>query len=262
MLRIRDVYPGSRILIFTLPESRIPDPKTAIKIRSEKKFVVIPFFWSHKFHKIELFYFWNVEEKNLGHFQRIIELFTQKIVTKLSKIWVWDPRTGTRDPEKPIPDPGSRGQKGTGSRIRNTSNNWTSVCGSKVFIPDHGSDFFQPESRIWGPKGNGSRIRIRNIVLKWFKPQKLLLCSWKYDPGCLFRIPNPEFLDVGSRGRKSIGSRIRIRNTEFNKFFVKQIGPYGIAIVHLIVLARYGIEVVCNSSSTFSENIAFFGKQI
>ncbi len=25
-----------------------------------------------------------------------------------------------RDPERPIPDPGSRGQKGTGSRIRNT----------------------------------------------------------------------------------------------------------------------------------------------
>jgi hypothetical protein len=41
------------------------------------------------------------------------ELFTQKIVKKLSRIWVWDPGSG-----KPIPDPGSRGQKGTGSRIR------------------------------------------------------------------------------------------------------------------------------------------------
>jgi hypothetical protein len=29
--RIRDVYPGSRILIFTHPGSRIPDPKTAMK---------------------------------------------------------------------------------------------------------------------------------------------------------------------------------------------------------------------------------------
>ncbi len=28
VLRIRDVYPGSRILIFTHPGSRIPDPKT------------------------------------------------------------------------------------------------------------------------------------------------------------------------------------------------------------------------------------------
>jgi hypothetical protein len=40
----------------------------------------------------------------------------QKIVIKLSKIWFWDPRSGIR--KKPIPDPGSRGQKGTGSRIR------------------------------------------------------------------------------------------------------------------------------------------------
>jgi hypothetical protein len=38
-----------------------------------------------------------------ANFQRIIELFTPKIIPKLSKIWVWDP--------------GSRGQKGTGSRI-------------------------------------------------------------------------------------------------------------------------------------------------
>jgi hypothetical protein len=39
------------------------------------------------------------------NFQRIIEVFTQKIITKLSKIRVWDPRFGIRG--KPIPDPGS-----------------------------------------------------------------------------------------------------------------------------------------------------------
>jgi hypothetical protein len=51
-------------------------------------------------------------------FQRIIELFTQKVVTKLSKyeFGIRDPRSGIRN--KPIPDPGSRVQKGTGSRIR------------------------------------------------------------------------------------------------------------------------------------------------
>jgi hypothetical protein len=62
-------------------------------------------------------------KKKIWHnFPRIIEVFTQKIVTKPSKIWVWDPRSGIR--KKPIPDPGSRGQKGTGSRIqiRNTAN--------------------------------------------------------------------------------------------------------------------------------------------
>ncbi len=46
--------------------SRIPDPKTAMKDRGEKKIVVIPFFWSLKFHKIGLFYFWNVGEKKFG----------------------------------------------------------------------------------------------------------------------------------------------------------------------------------------------------
>jgi hypothetical protein len=37
MLRIRDVYPGYRILIIILSGSRIPDPKTATKERGEKK---------------------------------------------------------------------------------------------------------------------------------------------------------------------------------------------------------------------------------
>jgi hypothetical protein len=52
VLRIGDVYPGSRILIFTHSGSRIldlgswiPDPKTATKERGEKKF-----------HKIENYF--------------------------------------------------------------------------------------------------------------------------------------------------------------------------------------------------------------
>ncbi len=57
-----------------------------------------------------------LKKKILANFQRIIEFFTQKIVTKLSKVWVWDPGSEIR--KKPIPNPGSRGQKGTGSRIR------------------------------------------------------------------------------------------------------------------------------------------------
>jgi hypothetical protein len=42
VLWIWDVYPGSRILIFTHPGSRFSDPKTEIKERGEK-LVVIPF---------------------------------------------------------------------------------------------------------------------------------------------------------------------------------------------------------------------------
>jgi hypothetical protein len=59
-----------------------------------------------------------VKKKIWAHFQRFIELLTQKIVTKLSKIWVLHPGSEIRNPKKPIPDPGFRGQKGTGSRIR------------------------------------------------------------------------------------------------------------------------------------------------
>jgi hypothetical protein len=54
-----------------------------------------------------------LKKKIWASFQRIIELFTQKFVTKLLKIWGWDPGFG----KKPTPDPG-QGKKGTGSRIR------------------------------------------------------------------------------------------------------------------------------------------------
>ncbi len=112
VLRIRDAYPGSRMLIFY--PSRIPDPKTAMKDRGEQKIVVIPCFWSYKFHKIELGFF-NVEEKNLGQFSKNYRTCYPKIVTKLSKIGVWDPGSGKNLFR--IPDPVSRGQKSTGSRI-------------------------------------------------------------------------------------------------------------------------------------------------
>jgi hypothetical protein len=52
VLRIRDVYPGSRILIFAHPGS-----KTAMKDRGEKKNVVIPFFGAINFTKLKTIYF-------------------------------------------------------------------------------------------------------------------------------------------------------------------------------------------------------------
>jgi hypothetical protein len=62
-----------------------------------------------------------VLKKNIwANFQRIIELFTKKIVKKLLKIWSWDPGSEIRDPGsgknlfripdpevKNAPDPGS-----------------------------------------------------------------------------------------------------------------------------------------------------------
>jgi hypothetical protein len=86
-------------------------------------------------------------KKIWANFQRIVEVFTQKIFNMLSNIWVWDPGSEIRDPEKTysgsrIPDPGSRGQKGTGSRIRIRNTDYLSLkrgsyreeqlCNSKV----------------------------------------------------------------------------------------------------------------------------------
>jgi len=108
--------PGSWFLPIPDPGSRILDPKKGTKERGEKKFFHT-ILCSHKFHKIDNYFSFEVlREKIWVNFLRILELFTQKVVTKLSKIWLWDPRSGIR--KKTIPDPGSRGQKGTGSRIR------------------------------------------------------------------------------------------------------------------------------------------------
>jgi hypothetical protein len=85
-----------------------------MKEKGEKKFVVIPLFCSHKFHKIELFFFEMLRKKIWPSFQRIIEHFTQKIVTKLLKIWVWDSGSEIRDPEKTY----------SGSRIQGSKRHW------------------------------------------------------------------------------------------------------------------------------------------
>jgi hypothetical protein len=52
-----------------------------------------------------------LKKKIWANFQRTKELFTQKIVTMLSKIRLWNPGSEIRDPEKTYS--GSRGQKGT-----------------------------------------------------------------------------------------------------------------------------------------------------
>jgi hypothetical protein len=79
---------------------------------------------------VNYFIFEMLKKKIWANFQRIIELFTQKIVTKLSKIWEWDLGSGIRDPgsgdpEKTysgsrIPDPGSRIQGSKRHRVPET----------------------------------------------------------------------------------------------------------------------------------------------
>jgi hypothetical protein len=89
-----DFYP-SRI---PDPGSRIPDPKTAMRDRGKKNLLAYLFFGAINFTKLNYFIFEMLKKKMWANFQRIIELFTQKIVTKLSKIWVWDPGSEIWDP--------------------------------------------------------------------------------------------------------------------------------------------------------------------
>ncbi len=61
-----------------------------------------------------------LKKKIWANFQRIIELFTKKIVKKLFKIWSWDTGSGIRDPgsgKTPfrIPDPGVKKAPDPGS---------------------------------------------------------------------------------------------------------------------------------------------------
>ncbi len=100
--------------------SRIPDPKTETKERGEKIFVIL-LFCSHKFHKIEYYViFEKLKKKIWANFQRIVEVFTQKIFNMLSNIWVWDPGSEIRDPGSGknlfrIPDPGVKKAPDPGS---------------------------------------------------------------------------------------------------------------------------------------------------
>ncbi len=95
----------------------IPDPgsKNSNERQGWKKNLSYLFFGAKNFTKLNYFIFEMLKKKIWANFQRIIELFTQKIVTKLSKIGVWDPGSEIRDPGvKKAPDPGYR------IRIRNT----------------------------------------------------------------------------------------------------------------------------------------------
>jgi hypothetical protein len=82
-----------------------------------------------------------------ANFQRIVEVFTQKIFNVLSNIRVWDPGSGIRDPGSrkylfQIPDPGVKKAPDPGSLIRNTE-----LFNSLMWICDPG----------WKKSGSGIR---------------------------------------------------------------------------------------------------------
>jgi hypothetical protein len=94
--------------------SRIPDPKTVKKERGEKKFVIIIFFCSHKFHKIEYYVIFEMLKKKFGPIFKELLKFLPKNFSICSQIYGF----GIRDPGKNlfrIPDPGVKKAPDPGS---------------------------------------------------------------------------------------------------------------------------------------------------
>ncbi len=92
----------SRILIFIRPGSWISDSVSRIQSNNknkrggEKTKFYFTFFEPQISQHWKLIYFWTgtVQKKMLANLQRIILLFTSKIVSKLAEIWIGDPRSG------------------------------------------------------------------------------------------------------------------------------------------------------------------------
>ncbi len=69
-------------------------------------------FIRHKYKVVNNFIIEQVKKIFVTKTLKIVVLFTQKFLIKLSKIWVWDPRSGIPDQEKkPVPYPGFRVKK-------------------------------------------------------------------------------------------------------------------------------------------------------
>ncbi len=80
VLRIRDVYPGSRILEPDFYPSRISDPgsKNSNKRERWKKLVVIPFYVATNFTKLEIILVFKCWKKNSGQFSKNYRTFYPK----------------------------------------------------------------------------------------------------------------------------------------------------------------------------------------
>jgi hypothetical protein len=125
--------PDPRILIFTHPGYRIPDPdpKIATKERGEK-ISCHTFFCSHKFHKIEYYLTFEMLKKiKLPNFQRIIEVFTQKLSPSSQKYGF-----GIQDPEKTY------------------SGSWIGAKRHRKYVLDNINNFFEKVLKINVPCSN------------------------------------------------------------------------------------------------------------
>ncbi len=133
MLRIRDVYPGSRI----------PDlgSKNSNKREGWKKNCCHTLFCSHKFHKPEKFLCLNYWRKQFGPiFKELKNLLCKKLSLSSQKYGFGIPDPGV----KKAPDPGSATQVTTAMKSRQQrspllltswrGNRWYSYCGTQRWL--------------------------------------------------------------------------------------------------------------------------------
>ncbi len=130
MLRIRDVYPGSRILIFTHPGSRISNPGSRIQKQQQKrgvkKIVVITFYVATNFTKLKIILVLKCWRKKFVQIFKESYNFLRKKLSLSSQKYGFGIRDlGNRDQGSGknlfrIPDPGVKKapDPGSGSRIR------------------------------------------------------------------------------------------------------------------------------------------------
>ncbi len=122
-MHYRDGLLPLKIWAFFVPGSWFlpnPDPesKNSNKREGWKQICCHTFICSHKFHKIVNYFIFEMLKKKFGPIFKELLNFLPKILSLSSQKYGFGIRNlRSRVRKKPIPDPGSRGQKGTGSRI-------------------------------------------------------------------------------------------------------------------------------------------------
>jgi hypothetical protein len=156
VLRTLDVYPGSRILIFTHPGSRISDPGPRIQQQQQKRVVK---------KIVNYFIFEMLKKKIWAIFQRIIEHFTKKLslsFQKFRKKPILDPGV------KKAPDPGSGSATLLYERTK-TKLTFSAMQASRGFLvsgqAQHGFSFLPS-----GPASERERISVSDP--DWIRGQK------------------------------------------------------------------------------------------
>ncbi len=110
-----------------------------------------------------------LKKKIWANFQGILELFTQKTVNKLSKLWIWDPGSGKnlfRIPNpgvKKAPDPGS-GSATLDGGTKLVLNQYVGIFRRTIIVC-----FRQnlPLFEIIAPSLRGTKLALKSIKFKY-----------------------------------------------------------------------------------------------